>query len=133
MEIYRNKFVVFTYEKENSLITFIWTVETETMTDDEYKDVLIAGVGLLDKYPTKFLLSSQKNKKYVVHPKIQEWVGKEALPKIFEKGIVKYAIVESENVVIQLATEQTVEEDETKEYGVLFFDDEAKARKWLIG
>ncbi len=133
MEIYRNKFVVFNYEKENSLITFIWTAETETMTDDEYKDVLITGIGLLDKYPSKFLLSSQKDKKYVVHPEAQEWVGKEALPKIFEKGIIKYAIVESEDIVINLATEQTIDEDETKEYGVLFFDDEAKARKWLIG
>ena len=66
----------------------------------------------------------------MVRPEVQEWVGKEALPQIFEKGIVKYAIVKSEDVVINLATEQTI--DEEKEYGVLFFDDEAKAREWLL-
>ena len=57
MEIYRNKFVVYTYEKENLLINFIWTRGTETMTDDEYKDVLRTGIELLDKYPTKYLLT----------------------------------------------------------------------------
>ncbi len=51
--------------------------------------------------------------------------------KIFENGVIKFAIVESEDILIQISTEQDAEEYKEPKYGVMFFEKEEKAREWL--
>ena len=131
MEIYKDEFIQFLHDKDNSIISFHWSENTERIIEYKYKSLLTKGLELLKKHPSKYLISDHKQQKFVVVPKLQEWVATEILPNIFKYGIVKYAIIESEEVVFQLATEMTIEEDEKKRYDVRFFDSIDKAKKWF--
>lgn len=131
MELYNDKFIKYIYEKENSLLEFYWSEDTKDMPDEKYKELMLKGIEFVELYNPKHVINNSKKKTYVTTIKMQEWAAKNALSKMFENGVVKFAIVESEKVLIQLSTEQAVEEDEDKKYGVMFFDSEEKARKWL--
>ena len=131
MEIYKNKYIKYIFEEENSLVSYHWTTETENMTVESYKKNILLGIDYVTKYNPKFLLSDQRGKKFVVSPDLQEWNAKETLPKLFKQGVIKFAIIESEDFIIQLATEQTINEDKEKEYSVMFFASEDEAREWF--
>lgn len=131
MEIYNDKFIKYVYEEKNSLLAFYWTKESENMSTEVYKELMIKGVEFLKSYNPKYLIDNSLEKTYVTTVEMQEWVAKNALSKIFENGIQKFAIIESKELIIQLSTEQAVEENKNSKYGVKFFVNEQEAREWF--
>ncbi len=131
MEIYNDKYIRYIYEKENSLLIFYWSSDTKNMSDEKYKELMLKGVEFTKTYQPKYLINNAHEKTYITTVEIQEWAAKNALSKIFKNGVIKFAIVESEDVLIQLSTEQAVEENENSKYGVMFFESEEKAREWF--
>ena len=131
MEIYSDKFIKYVYEKEKSLLAFYWSKDTENMPDEKYKELMIKGLGFTKTYRPKYIINNSLEKTYITTIEMQEWAAKNALSKIFENGVQKFAIVESKDFIIKLATEQAVDEDKEKKYGVMFFDNEKKAREWF--
>ncbi len=132
MEIYKDKYVHFDYDKEKSLMTYVWKKETEKMSDKEYKNIILKLLDFLIKYPSKRLLANQLQKKNIVTPDLQKWISEVAGKKIFKTKILKYAILESKDVVINISSEQILDEVKSKDYGVKFFDNEQKAMDWLL-
>ncbi len=131
MEIYKNEYVKFIYDENNSLIIYYWSDKTEDMTDENYKSIILLGVDYVKKFKPKYLLADQKIQKFIVAPSLQVWNAKETLPQLFKAGIIKFAIIESEDIIVQIATEQTIEEDENKKYGLMFFENEEDAKRWF--
>ncbi len=131
MEIYRNKYVKFIYDAKNLSINYYWSAETEYMSDEEYKKVMLIGIDYVKKFNPKNLLADQTNYKFIVTPDLQSWNAKETLPEIFKIGIVKYAIIESDDFITMLSMEQTMEEDQNKKYKIMFFNNEKEAKEWF--
>ncbi|OQX98020.1 MAG: hypothetical protein B6I24_06590 [Bacteroidetes bacterium 4572_128] len=132
MEIYRNKYVKFIYDAKNLSINYYWSAETEYMSDEEYKKVMLIGIDYVKKFNPKNLLADQKNYKFIVTPDLQLWNAKETLPEIFKiGGIVKYAIIESDDFITMLSMKQTMEEDQNKKYKIMFFNNEKEAKEWF--
>ena len=75
MEIYKNKYVHFDYNKEKSLMTYVWTKETEKMSEKEYKDIILKLLDFLNKYPSKRLFANQLQKKNIITPDLQKWIS----------------------------------------------------------
>ena len=131
MEIYNDKFIKYIYEDENSLLAFYWSKETENISDEKYKELMIKGVEFTKKYCPKYLINNSLEKTYITTVEMQEWAAKNALSKIFANGVRKFAIIESKDFIIQLSTEYAVEEYEERKYKAMFFDNEKEAREWF--
>ena len=131
MEIYKDEFIQFFHDKDNSIISFHWSKNTERIIEYKFKSLLTKGLELLKTHPSKYLISDHRQQKFVVVPELQKWIATEILPNIFKYGIVKYAIIESEEFVFRLATEMTIKEDKQKKYDVQFFNNIDKAKKWF--
>ena len=101
------------------------------MPDKKFQELMLKGIEFVKLYNPKYIINNSKKKTYITTVEMQKWVAENALSKLFKNGVIKMAIVESEDVIIQLSTEQAIEEDENKKYGTMFFDSEEKARKWL--
>lgn len=130
MEIYKDKYIKYIYEKENSLLIFYWSKETENMSNNKYKELIIKGVGFTKTYQPKYLINNSLDKRYIALTEMQDWVVKNALSKIFENGVRKYAITKSKEFFVQVSTKLAVDEDDEKQYRVMFFENERKAKKW---
>ncbi len=131
MEIYRDKYISYFYEEENSLIVFYWSKDTEYMSDEDYKKLMLKGLNFIKKYNPKFLINNSVKKEYITSVEIQVWIAKNVLSKIFQNGVIKFAVIESEDIIIQVSTEQAAEEDKKRKYGVMFFEKEEEAREWF--
>ena len=131
MEIYKDHFIKYTYEKENSLLTYIWSNNTEIMPDETYKKLLLDGIGYIAKYKPKYMISNQTQQQFMVTPDLQEWNAKETLPRLFELGIIKFAVIKSETFIIKIATEQIFDEYQKNDYKLKYFANEKEAREWL--
>ena len=132
MEIYKDKYIQYIYEEKNSLISFYWSKDTENMSEEMYKKLMLKGIEFVETYKPKFVMNYAKDKTFITTINLQEWVATNALSKLFENGVIKFAVVESEDFIIQLSTKQAVDEDTTKKYQTMFFDSEEKARKWFF-
>ena len=132
MEIYKDKYIKYIFEEENSLLIFYWSKDTENMSDEKYKELMLKGVGYTKLYQPKYLINNSKEKTYLTTVEIQEWAGKYALSKIFNHGVIKFAIVECEDILIQLSTEQAAEEGEGTGFAIKFFASEDEAREWFF-
>ena len=132
MEIYKDKYLKYIYEKENSLIAFYWSKDTEDMPDEKYKELMIKGVDFTKLYKPLYVMNYSKDKNFITTIKLQEWVAINALAKLFQSGVRKFAVVESDELIVQLSTKQAVEEDTNRKYQTKFFDNEEEARKWFL-
>ncbi|OQX97968.1 MAG: hypothetical protein B6I24_06815 [Bacteroidetes bacterium 4572_128] len=131
MEIYRDKYISYFYEEENSLIVFYWSKDTEYMSDEDYKKLMLKGLSFAKKYNPKYVINNTIEKKYITTVENQEWIAKNVLSKIFQNGVIKFAVIESEDIIIQISTEQATEEHEEPKYSVMFFEKEEEAREWF--
>jgi len=132
MEIYKNKYFSIEYFKESSHVVFTWFAETELMSQDEYKEGLLKTADLVEKYrPTKMLLDNTLLK-FTVFPEVQQWTAEHIFKRTIAVGLVKNAIVESEEIIAELSIEQTYEESIAKTKQVRQFGNKAEALKWLL-
>ncbi len=81
MEIYIDEYISYFYEKENSLIVFYWSKDTEYMSDEDYKKLMLKGLGFAKKYNPKYVINNAIEKKYITTVENQEWIAKNAIQK----------------------------------------------------
>ena len=65
MEVYKDKFIKYIYEKENSLLIFYWSRDTKNMSDENYKDLMLKGVEFTKTYRPKYLINNALEKTYI--------------------------------------------------------------------
>ena len=63
--------------------------------------IAVTGVGFTKKYQPKYLINNAREKTYITTVEIQEWAAKNALSKIFENGVIKFAIIENRKYYAQ--------------------------------
>ncbi len=131
MEIYKDKFVKYIYEKENSLVLMHWLEGSKDLTAEEYKKLMLKAIEFIELYKPKYLLDNSKDKSFIIDIELQKWVATNPLPELVKNGLKKFAVIDSEDVVSQISTEQAIDEHDKKEYEIKYFSDEQKAREWL--
>ena len=100
---------------DQDIIHYTWLPETEDMNEQEYLSELRGFIKTLHEYPYKGILIDMHERKFVVNPQLQEWMGKEILPQMFASGIKKMAICMPESLIPSLSVEQTIDEISEKE------------------
>lgn len=114
------------------LIEEIWKPSTENMNDEEYKSYQHKKLEATQKVAPKFFLCDTENFLYSMAPEMQEWTD-EKLNKFWEEiGLVKFAFVMSKGFIEQIALELAMTEREVLAYPVEYFDNQEKAKNWLL-
>ena len=120
-------------DSENSILKNVW--KKEDMEFEMTKNEMEKWMEFFNKHnPTRLLTDNQIGQ--VLVPEIQAWVGGLLFPDIVEKGVMKWAVVSSDEIFARVSVEQMfdeVENTEKDEFQQLFFkaDDEEKALNWL--
>jgi len=113
-------------------LEFKWNSNTEKMTADKYKEILLQYAEFVEKHkPKKMLLDTIQNK-FLITPEIQEWSNKEIFPRSFKAGMSKIATLLPEDFVTQVSQEQLFDEEESKKKANQYFSDKDEAIKWLL-
>ncbi len=121
------------YWDENiSLLEYSWiNQENGEMTEEDFKNALLHYIDLVLKYKPNFVLVNTKKLKFLITVELQTWVD-ENINKISSPILKKMAVLLPEGFMEQLGVEQVLDEAEAKKISVLFFEDEQKAKEWLV-
>jgi len=133
-----NKFFKFTFEKEKSLIRFVYLPDTERMTAEEYKIHITGYVQKILALAQELSLQSNslvglvdmRDMKFIIDPELQEWTDCEVSAKVVH-FYRKVALIYPTEFMPQVATMQLAEEEHTMQFLVAYFDSTEDAVHWL--
>ena len=125
------KFIDIEFDNETKIFKLLWKPETENMTDDEFKEIMLKFVDEFHRKPTGGIHQMQEMG-FTISPELQEWVDENVSKPAWEAGAKKIAFVLSSNIFASVSAEQTAEQEITSKMEVQYFDNEDEAMKWLL-
>ncbi len=131
MKVFENEFLIISIEEKNNLYVEKWLPATQKMTDKEWKESRIKLKEIFLKYKPNKILSLTKEFYFPISPELQNWLAINITEKI-GKMIEKVALIVPSDIVAELGVQELMEEKATGQLVSKYFEQEAKAREWLI-
>ncbi len=129
--IFENQFVIFLFDKENSIFSEVWKSETADMPTEEAKNVLIKLIEFLNFYkPTRYL-SDAKFLFRTISPEMQRWADENIAAVAVKNGLMHFARIIPDDFFTQISMIQFSEEKNLSKIENQFFKDTNEAIKWL--
>jgi len=136
--VLENKYCSIYVDLNLDLFEQYWHSESLYMEDEDYQEThLTMRDHLIEKAytPHLFFLDNRENF-FVISPELQEWHAKNISTKVVESlpnlDLLRVAIITSEDFISQLSIEQTIEEYISTNEFTKYFQEECKAREWLL-
>lgn len=132
MELKNNQFQKVEYHAGSSMIVSKWKPETENMSNDEFLKDAKEFAGYVVKFKPKRYLNLMKEFKYSIVPEMQKDIDDNVVAMFAKNGMKKIASVMPTELFPSASLEQLIKEEQSKNLKSLPFDDEEKAREWLL-
>ena len=113
-EILKSKFVKILFDEETKIYTSIYLPETENMTDQYWKTLMMNIFKVIEKYKPRFILDDNRNRKYDYPPDIQTWTLELFVESWNRIGLEKYVQILPTHIIGQLTAEQIHELNSAK-------------------
>lgn len=130
-EVYKSDFMIGYYCPQNRYSELIWLTASNKMTDEEYKQELLNYVDSVIDLDRIGHITDKRECYFSVHPQLQIWVNEYVLAPYLERGLSKFAIVEGDDLITNLASQQIMEEEVGLNFETEYFETIEDARKWL--
>ena len=130
-KIYSSELQEIYVDENKSLLKNIWL--TTNISFDDMKKEMANAMDKFNEYNPKYMLTDNSLGQ-IVAPKVQEWVINFLFPTVVEKGVLKYAIILSDEIFSEVSVEQMFDEEKdipNDEFQQLFFKEENQAIEWL--
>lgn len=132
MEMLRSsKFIDIEFDSIKKMYKITWKSTTEDMTDEEFKEEMLAYSNFFD-LGGHHVLHDMVNMNFSIVPELQEWLDKNINTKGVKAGVQNAAFILSSDIFSSVSVQQTNEELNAKKIPMQYFDDEAEAKKWLL-
>lgn len=131
--VYKDRFVEFFYEAQHTLFFDKWTVETDEMTEEKFKELILLRLHFIQEKSIKFALTDTKEFVYPIRPDLQDWIVENSSEVEKTYGLQKHAFIMPEDFITNLSVEQFIDEAEEKEMATsAYFSNQEEARNWLF-
>jgi hypothetical protein len=131
MKVYESLYQVIFFDEDKKLLHKEWYIDTDTMPQDTFKIEVEKIAEIAEKYKPIRFHDDTTNFYFPISPKVQTWVNETIFPRFIKAGVMKYALIVSQELIAQLSIEQTMEESNAHKFQVKYFDDPEKAYEWL--
>ncbi len=130
--LFENQFGEIIYNSVDNMLEVHWKDTTEELEDEDFQSFLVKFTEVISMYSTSAFFVNATKKMFVMSNPIQEWHDVVIVPKYIEAGIRKIAFHVGDNTMVDLSLELTFDEENSQQLQTKFFDDEEKARTWLL-
>lgn len=131
-QIYDSRFQTIFFDEEASLFEFSWTDNSADMTSDEYQQAMLAYANQVERFKPLKVLVDTRNQQYIISTEMQEWTNQTILTRVLAAGLKRVAIVVPEDLIAHLSIEQAMTEEVGLQFETQYFDNDQKAREWLL-
>lgn len=131
MKVYQSDYQAIYFYEDKQLLQKEWNQTTENMSNEAFKAEVEKIAEMQEKYKATKFHDNTTNFDFPISPKLQTWVNETIFPRFIAAGLMKYAIIVSQELIAQLSIEQTMEENNASKFQVRYFDNIEKAHQWL--
>lgn len=124
-----NDFQLLIWDKDFKMMHVIWKKESENMTEDEYKTQTMNLIEWSAQNKAQKLLVDGSKANVVITVEQTTWTNEQYAS--LGKNLRKSAIIRPKDAVADVSVELAVEEKPLS-FEVQFFENETKAREWLV-
>jgi hypothetical protein len=125
-----NEFQIIIWDNEFKMMHTLWKPASENMDEEQYKTQTTLLIDLAFQYKTQKFLSDRRKSNMIISVELMEWTNQQY--SSLKKFLKKSAILRPSDIVSNISIELSVEEKPIS-FDVQFFDNETKARDWLLG
>ena len=131
--IFESKFVTAFFDQKQGLMIDVWHNTTDRMTNDECWAILKSWSHFPETYQPSCILIDSREMLFVLTPDMHEWIAEHITQPSVSFGLKKMATLLPISMFEQVSMHQAVREV-TEERGLQnrIFEDEAKAKEWLL-
>jgi hypothetical protein len=101
------------------------------ITDEEIKEITQYIAEQIRFYRPTYYLADNRLRTYAYLPHMQKWVAETLGSACIAAGVKKFAVVQPQDLIVQLYNEQTAEELPNIPFKYRFFEDLESAKRWL--
>ena len=120
------------YNGSENIMYILWKISTNKMLEREFKNHVMDFASFVQKYQIENIFVDTTFCYFVIGTHIQKWHDEVIIPKYLDGGLKKMAFLAAEDLYSQVSHEQTFEEEKSLALQVNFFDQEQKAKQWLL-
>ncbi len=132
-KFFDNEYLTITFDDEKSLLQASCKDKSKEFTDQQYMDVALTYAKYTEELKPRLILVDHTKFFYTITPSMQEWINNTILPKLFEAGVEKLAVVKSPYIFAEVAVEQILTHPNSKPIKHKLFKDKNEALAWLLG
>jgi hypothetical protein len=136
--VLESAYLTITYTKHLKLLNVDYHTNTENLTEEEWKRLMLSILENIRKFEPAFLLSDNREMRFIISIDLQTWFAKEIYKFINEKPISleKFALVLPYDLIAELSVQQTVDEYRSLQvkmpYEQKIFTAVLDAEKWIF-
>lgn len=131
MKVYESAYQIIYFFEDKKLLQKEWLLTTEYMPDPAFQSEVEKIAEMQEKYKATKFHDNTTNFAFPISPKLQTWVNETIFPRFITAGLMRYAIIVSQELIAQLSIEQTMEEENASKFQVKYFENPDKAHQWL--
>lgn len=132
-KVFENDFTTTYFDAEKALIKNVWKEESANLTEVSFKETLLQLKQVVLSHNTKKMMLDTRLFKFLIEPRLQEWVATNVTSLYARNGLQKVATILPSSIFERVSLQQTVDENLGGiQFQRAYFDDESSARKWLF-
>lgn len=109
----------------------VWADNTLDVTEEDIKAMMTSTANSIKQYKPKYFMGNDSNRQFVYTVDMQSWIATTLAMACAEAGVLKFAVIDPKNFIVELSTEQTIEEAGKLPFELQRFANEADALQWL--
>lgn len=127
-----NKFTLIKFDKDKELLIVVSKPGTQEMHLDAMKKEVLIVCDAVTELKPKFYLQDDRERQNIFTVDEQAWVAETITMAVIGVGLKKFVLINSKELIVEMATEQTVDEVGKVPHEIAIFSDEREAMDWLF-
>jgi hypothetical protein len=121
------------YKDEKKCLFHYWKPKTGEAAWEEIKAAFIKYVEYIEHFSPGKILVDETEMHYIFVPEEQEWIEKNMMPRVLAIHTEKTAIVKSQDIFVEMATDMMMKQDSASKIQSRFFGSVKETEDWLFG
>lgn len=130
-EKFANELCTIFYNDEENFLYHQWQNETEDASWDAIKESFLKYVEFVETLRPKKILIDEREMHHIFLPDEQKWIDEHFMPRVLLIETEKTAIVKSEDIYVEMATDMMMQQDTASKIQSMFFGSKEAAEEWL--
>ena len=125
---YRDSFI----DEEKKVFMSIWRNNTTNITEQEIKEAVNASAVEIEHWKPLYFIADETDRDFPFSVELQKWIAYTIATACIKAGIKKMALIMPENLIVEMSTEQTVDEAGKLPFELKSFYNLVDAEKWFL-